>query len=256
MLNSNCSGQSKGFVFTLDVLIAFMVLVSFFMIANPVYLSPHSSLTNMQLKQLSTDVFLVLDENGFFLEVLDSNATSAQKMTDLQTKFNELAPHVQTRVELKSYDLNVDTCRLNKTFDQCFENEDVFPAQGPSVPIDKDVVHEKRILIKKIPPGVCQIQSAGLEPWEKKFSSIGFNEPDQPLVLNFAEKKYDIIYFDVNDINIDLNVTIVPDVNEINCDDNMTVNLSATIPPQMRLPIDMMLVLDKSGSMEHLDRCG
>lgn len=277
--------NQKAFVFTLEMLFAIMLAVSFLAIMNVTTTNETSGFSIIELKKAINSTLSTLDENGYFLEVLDNNATSSQTKAELiHNKIAGLLPsNSLNRIDIKQYNLNAAACQQEKNFSNCFTEGISFPATGSVLPEDKENVEEEIFLIKKQPPAQCEISGEKLslqekerilekifrkereeinffeKNWEKTtllFEEKGktpssFEMKGNDLVLLFEEKKpFTLLLQEEEDGNISFGVKTNPS-DELECDESIHVDLNVSIKPSgERFPADIMLVMDRSGSMD------
>lgn len=220
----------KGFAFSIDAALAAILFLSVILVIISISSSP-PSVSTLQVNQLASDLFFTLNKTGFILSALDTNAPS-QSLSDIYNRSRSLLPsNFDLQLRLTQFDLNSTTCRLQKNFNGCF-SQSYSATAGSTPPTDGLVFKGERVYIKRQPESDCDV-NAGLSEYqlEQFYGELFFQEEDQNLE--------DLIEFDVN---------TVPE-GSFSCDQNIVVTLTVTIPENIRKPVDMMLVLDRSGSM-------
>ncbi len=218
---------NKGFVFSLDAIFA-LIIVSGVLIASGLFFSEQKNEVN--LSQQLDDAFNSMEETGFLLSQVDSNVSGLPE--NVYNKLDGFFPdYIDFNVTVKVFDLNTTECRAGQTFGDCFTDSNEFSFGSP-VPDDKTIYFGKKIIAKKQPPAECDSNIAQFLP----FNGI------MPLNNNIFFDSFTI------DLNFVFDVNTVPS-DKLECDQNITVNLSAAFPPGFRRPVDIMLVIDKSGSM-------
>lgn len=249
--------DSKAFVFTLDVLFAIMLLASFILIMNVQLSEKEDQIALKEMKQELSSVLNALDENGYFIEVLDDNTlTSGQKSELIHNKILELfGKEFAGRTHIVQYDLNMNGCLVGKKFEECFYQSVLFSEHGAELPKDKSIASEEIFLIKKQPPAQCEIseQKLSLKENEKSIENIvnGINKKELLLLFDFDEKDPITLLFEgETDQNIFFGVSTTPS-KVLNCDETIHVDLNVRIGDTgERTPADIMLVMDRSGSMD------
>ena len=251
MLYSKCS-KSKGFVFTLEVIIALIILVGFLGIASIEPVTKEDYLQNLEINQTMNDTVASLDENGFIVEVLDMpGGTADEKMDEIYAKITTLLPqNMQTRIELSEFDANAEICRSASVFAECFSRTGSFPSRGPGLPSDKSVSSERLIVLKKQPPMMCEIIATFSEPDAMDIVDT-LEVSKKPLMLSFAEYTGPLYFAGENDLNIIFGVRTDP-AGTASCGEDIRVDLNAY--GGGRSQADIMLVMDRSGSMCWDDR--
>ncbi len=218
---------NKGFTFTLDSILA-LLIVSGIVISSGLFFTEEK--TEINLSQELNDSFNAMEETGYLISQVDTNVSgSAQNIYNKLIGF--FPDRIDFNVTVKELDLNNTNCRATPTFNGCFTDSNEFTF-GSSVPTDKTIFYGKKLIIKKQPPGECDTNMLGLAEYP----------------FTFYEKN-DILFFaGSGDLNFVFDVNVTPST-EIECDQNITIDLSAAFPPGYRRPVDIMLVIDKSGSM-------
>ncbi|MEW6295536.1 MAG: VWA domain-containing protein [Candidatus Diapherotrites archaeon] len=253
LLHSKCtrSGNgSKGFAFTLDVVLALILFLGLIITAKSVAFSnPSTNLSKTQLMQLSHESFQAMDSTGFILTQIDANYLDSANQ--IHAKAQSLLPsNLDMNVSIKQYTaITSSTCRSTKNFSDCFPDANTLTvSSGTAIPANKELIHGRKIYVKKQPPADCntsvQLSPAVIPaiPATKKWNSYlqkYFSNLNKPLILYFQSPQ---------DLNLTFDVNVNPS-NFIECDQNIDVNLSISVPSNVRKAVDMMLVIDRSGSM-------
>ncbi len=218
---------NKGFVFSFDSILA-LIIVSGIIIASGIFYSEQKTENN--LSQELNSAFSAMESSGFLITETDINVSSAP-----ENIYNKLAgffpDYLDFNISVKQFDLNTTKCRNEQNFNDCFGDFNEFN-YGSEIPSDKTIYYGKKLIIKKQPPGECDTNILQFMESYKKFNS----------------KEGWIFFEGTEDMNFVFDVNTVPE-DELNCDENITINLSASFPPGYRRPVDIMLVIDKSGSM-------
>ncbi len=220
---------NKGFTFSFDAILA-LVLVSGIILSAGLFFSEEKAERN--IGQELNDAFNAMEQTGFLISQMDANTSASAE--NIYNKLEGFFPdYLDLNVSVKQFDLNSIKCRNNQTFNDCFGTDFNEFSFGSEVPENKTVFYGKKLIVKKQPPGECDTNILGLMQSEQKF------------VFDTGK-----IFFDFmgEDLNFVFDVNTVPDT-ELECDQNIIVNLTAAFPPGYRRPVDIMLVIDKSGSM-------
>ncbi|PIU21354.1 MAG: hypothetical protein COT15_02770 [Candidatus Diapherotrites archaeon CG08_land_8_20_14_0_20_34_12] len=244
----NLRFMNKGFVFTMEVFFAIILALSFLGLA---IMSVSENTTIIQYtsnESLTSDVLKTLDYNGFFLEILDDNSlTSSQKMAVINSKLNELMPaDVDFNFSIRAFDSNIEKCKSNQTFNNCFsESSGLFQSVGNIIPENKAVTKKSLTLMRKQPPSQCNI-SGQKGSLSQKYP---LKNQENSFELYFRDFDNYIAYFDANDLNIDFGISISP-TTQLECDQQIRADINASVRKAGRNPADVMMVLDRSGSMD------
>lgn len=224
------NSRERGFAFSIDATLAAILFLSVILVIISISSAP-PSVSTLQVNQLASDLFFSLNKTGFILSALDTNAPS-QSLSDIYNKSRSLLPpNFDLQLRLTQFDLNSVTCRQQKNFSGCF-SQTYSATTGPLPPTQSGVFAGERVYIKRQPESSCdtnaQLSEYSLDAF---YGELYFQTMDE----NFEN----LLIFDVN---------TVPE-GEFACDQNILVTLSITVPENIRKPVDMMLVLDRSGSM-------
>jgi hypothetical protein len=205
------------------------LIVSGIILASGIFFTEQKTESN--LSQQIQDAFNSMEETGYLITEVDTNISGAAQ--NIYNKLIGFFPdYMDFNVSIKVLDLNSIECRNKQTFSDCFVDSNEF-TYGSSVPSNKTIYYGKKIIARKQPPGECDTNSA-------EFSAFP---------TSFFSKKSDILFFQGDsDLNFVFDVNTVPS-DVLECDQNITVNLTAAFPPGYRRPVDIMLVIDRSGSM-------
>ncbi len=241
MLRLLFTDRGKGFVFTLDAVLAIVIVGTLFaFVGYSVYGGVDSSVSSRNLSQAADDSFSALGNSGFILQALDSLGMSQEAADSIRERALGLLPQgAEARLRLREYDVNMARCKEDGTFSSCFPAEDMAESiSGPGLPAGiQEVVHSRKVFVKKQGPGECTKEVGELSaPLKQRLPAVYFDEA----VIWLAE--------DDNEVNFDLNVRVSPG-EEIECGDNLVIDINASAPSQGREPVDIMLVIDRSGSM-------
>ncbi|MCX8158454.1 MAG: VWA domain-containing protein [Candidatus Diapherotrites archaeon] len=228
----------NGFVFSIDALFAVILFSSAILILSS---TERRFYEDSELEKV-IDFIRLLENSGYIENELDENSVTIAA-TNVYNKIKEVFENnVKIMIEIEQYSLDYEDCRQDKNFETCFPIDNKIVARyGEEVPEDKKVMSWETIVIKKQPPGDCNLEFLNLEEEKDKY--------DKHDLIYF--KKNNIAYFqpiNPEEIGLDFNVNTIPQ-DSVGCDNNLTVNLSASIREDLRSMIDLMLVIDRSGSM-------
>jgi len=259
--NKTSSKMTKGFIFVLEVSIA---LILFLMILQSISLHTNSKENSLQSessqKSLSSALSFI-DENGFVFYVTDQNISANEKISQIHEKIVSLLPeNYAIRTQLNDFEADLNKCKLNPTFNNCFTDINSFSPQGETLPTGKELIHQRLILAKKSSAKECSI-AAVFSPFlgtqtpnniqnENELNKLFFSSTSNQLSNDSTKvnKLFFAGYSDKNDLNISFNISVTP-TNEAECGQTIRADLNATISAPGRYPAAIMLVQDKSGSM-------
>jgi len=231
------SSQSKGFAFSLEAAVGVaMILGGFFLLV----LVDEPGGTYIASDTIIEDALFALENTGFIVQTLDSNSPtqSAQLIKDQILLF--LPQGFDANVTVTSYAVDAQSCALQQNFSACFPDSNKIAGKSGSA-TEREVFFGKKYFLRKQPTGDCNI------------SYVSLSEETQPPFYLPQNKKstgaiFSDAFFDPGDINVNFDINASPS-NAVICDQNITINLSVSVPEDVRKPIDLMLVMDRSGSM-------
>ncbi|MFH1255851.1 MAG: VWA domain-containing protein [Candidatus Diapherotrites archaeon] len=230
------TGQSeKAFAFSLDATIAVIILVSVLAVIGANATEKNLSAESWQ-RQATADTFNVLEKSGFLLEEIDANGAALAAQNIQQRALLLLPENLDLNVWIKVYDANIGRCRQNQQFSECFSGTPSAAASvGSAQPSGKNIISGKKIFLRKQPPSDCELNYAGFAKKNEK----PWNAITSPEAIFFDE--------DIG-ARVDFNVFVSTE-DAIECGMDVTVTLMASVPDNIRNPVDIMLILDRSGSM-------
>ncbi len=230
-----------GIAISIDALLALVLFLSMVALLS---MQPLTELSFTQPKiatnQLIADAVTALDNTGFIIQSIEESATPADLSQAIHEKLDALLPAtLEYRLELKQHDADLgETCKEQKTFAACFpEAPTTLFTSTKEVPEGKDVFHGRKIFIKK-EPGDCEVIGQ-LEEKKEKGLHLYFADGD-----GGAEQPNFVFDSEITDKQTGQPIT------ELSCGKEATVQLSAYAEAGGRQPVDIMIVLDKSGSMD------
>ena len=236
--------SSKGFVFTLEVILALLLFAAFMQSSFYEVKNSENPLQKTELKQLTNSVISFLDYNGFILESLDASGLSNQeKMDSISTTLSQYIPDAyEYRIELSAYDGNRKNCVATESFEDCFTKRTPFPVSGEEIPTNKSYSFERYYFLSKGSPAQCDIGVTFTPAIETKLEKLFFSKVSEP------KKVQKLFFAESDDLNIEFGVEVNP-TGEVSCDEVIHADLNAHIIVPGRAPADIMLVQDRSGSM-------
>ncbi|VVC00494.1 LVIVD repeat protein [uncultured archaeon] len=250
----------RGFVFSLDATIAMILLGSaMFML---VALQQENAISPGQSSVLAEDSLFAMDNSGYILRTIDTNSVSQSAALIRGRLLESIPAGFDANVSVRSYTSIPQECGIYQGFSECFPDSNVLKGGSGSAAAGQ-FVSGKKFFARRQPPGDCNLSYAAFSREDEAmdyaigrgrvagaasgkagrgfFGSIEFSGDSAGKAL-FSEADFS------EDANVTFDVNVTPDT-EIMCDENVTVRLSVSVPENYRKPIDLMLVIDRSGSM-------
>ena len=230
-------GQN-GYAFSVDAAVAIALLASALFLFSG--LEKGSFVSSLQGTTVVQDTLYSLEKTGYIIGTIDTNSPTQSALLIRQKALEGLGSGFDANVTVTSYTIDADECAQQKTFSSCFpdSNRVSGSAGGGSNPSDV-YVSGRKYFLRRQPPGDCNI------------SYMAFSAP-QPQISEWVpplgQAGFGGAYFAAEDVNVTFDVNVTPD-NAVYCDQNVTIGLSISIPEDVRKAIDLMLVIDRSGSM-------
>ncbi len=237
--------QVKGFVFSLEALIAVIIFASFIQIAYFNESVEKNYLDEFSFRDSVSNSLIVLDENGAALEVFDSNLSNSEKAGAIYDQVKSLLPkNAGLFIKISAFDTNSIKCAETRLPEDCFLEIGGFNELGPSPPLNKNVEHSQIVLASKLTPEECRIEAV-FSPYFSRENKLFFGEKKAKRI--FFEEEADLnIFFDVNSTPSD----------EAMCGQDIKVDMNAFVPDYTllygRKSADIALILDRSGSMNDI----
>lgn len=233
---STMSLTSSGFALSLDALLALALVIGILTFGRLMVFDSQSTgnISQLQTLQRGDDVFTTLYNSGFLLDKLDSSGFYDSTAEEIRLKMQEMLPsNMDFKIAIRSYGVDFEQCKVGQTFDDCFPDTDIITAGGaPSN--DAEVLHGRRMFVKEEPPGECDTEnySSGISPLRR------------PGILSFAGEG------DEMSLSVDIDYDGYGNDEDLECDEDVSVTLGITANgPGERDPVDVMIVMDRSGSM-------
>jgi len=230
--------------------ISLSIVLSVIFLAQSVPYEDMPVQTTIISQQNVDDVFTLLDTTGYILTTLDSNSPSNAVGFIYNRASLSLPSNMNLRIQLQQYVTdNMGACKADRNFSSCFPDANrTISTAGLALPTDKSIIRGKKIYVRRQPPSDCNLTYAVTAP----VIESPFCKPSQNDIL-FDHHPFPSINFQAEDLNLVFDVNVVPP-SSIQCDQNVTINLSVTVPEYLRDPVDIMLVMDRSGSMSWVGR--
>ena len=132
--------SGKGFVFSLDSLVAVTLVVSAAFLF--VSLQQNSSLGISQTPVLVEDTLAALEGSGFIVQTIDSNAPTVSAQLLRQQILGVLPSGFDANVSVSSYTIDSRQCALLQTFSACFPDANKITGSFSGLAPAKDSGHQ------------------------------------------------------------------------------------------------------------------
>ncbi len=253
--------NNRGFAIALDALMAIILVTALlvFLSQQPDLPSPGID-TSKRLKEITHNAFATLENSGILGDYLVERVFDANSARDINREAKKLVPgNVDLKVKITAFQATTDMayCRNQQRFETCFDTPNAIVSMaGKEPPPGKEVVYGKKILAIRQPGGETKGPSG-----EILCTMQGELAPKK------TKKPFSYAWFDENTASIEFQA--YAHSNSMACASTMpptggppdnppgrvaeysTVTLKAR--NQTRDPLDVYLILDKSGSMETYD---
>ncbi len=227
--------NKQAFVFSLDAVICVLLLISaIFLVAS---MEKDSAISSPQTTVVIEDLLFFLENSGYLIETIDSNSPTQSAVLIRQKILENLPVGFDTNISVTTYEINQTQCASQQNFESCFPDGNKVVGSSGTTP-QNTIFSGKKVFLRKQPPGDCNVDF------------ISFSSPNEKIidwVVSNIKSTADA-FFAEEDINVTFDISVSPS-GAVVCDEEIEVTLSVTIPEAVRRPIDLALVLDKSGSM-------
>ncbi len=223
--------EKKGFAFSADALIA-AILAS--LVVFVLFEQQQTTDYNLETLSIADSVIESRIATGELGLVLDTNSLNDSAAVIRAWLLESLPKGYDVNVVVEKFFLDEEACNQNRDFESCFPDEN--RATGSSGTIGKgNIISNNKFLVNKQPAGECTPVSVSLREKEKALEYFEF-------------KNKNTAFFDANEIDLIFDVNVNPS-DKVVCDQNVEITLSVRTSADVRKPIDMMLIMDRSGSM-------
>ncbi len=232
--------------FSVDVAVAVLILISALFLFTSMQKEPATSYS--QGGAVVEDALFALDQNGFILQTLESenigdkNTAMDYRAESIRNQIlGFLGPGFDANVTVTSYDVNSDTCSKKKTFADCFSDSNKHIGYGLSNSnnFTGESTSGKKYYLKKDVGGTCDFNSSLVPLFSENEGPVFYFPEIKRPDLAFSEA-----FFAAPNIKLDVNVS--PSGGSISCDQNIYVTLDASTSDINRLPVDVVLTMDRS----------
>jgi len=249
--------EKKGF-FSLDAVFAIIITALFLAVPLLTQFEEQPTLTKVTNLQQANDIIVKLDRNGTILSIVDQNIPVSTQLQNIDSQFRQLLPEkFDLRLEMKSFSTkNTGICRQNQDFQSCLI-EDFSSSYGSAIPTDKDIISRKLFFAKKRPIQSCSFGAelaGGNWVTDTRGKNLSFKsgplENMSVMPASFLPKKLELpkLSFASHEFGGIINFTVDLNGTTFLCDEHIRVDLNS-FATGGRAPIDLMLVIDRSGSM-------
>ncbi len=241
------AGKGKGFAFSMDAAAAITLLVAGMMMFTGI--QNQQALSSGQTSTIVEDTLYALEASGYIAGTIDSNSPTQAAQLIRERLLLVLPQGFDANVTVTAFTAEEGQCASAQDFHACFpdSNRVTGKAGGAAGSV---FVSGRKFFIRKQPPGDCNIAYASFGTAETM--GQGYTGPGSMLGtgggLVGAGAQFSEAEFEGIDTNITFDVNVTPD-GPISCDQNVDITLSVSVPEDVRKPIDLMLVIDRSGSM-------
>ncbi len=230
--------KGKGFAFSLDAAAAIFILAGgLFMLVG---IQAQNSLSSSQTSTIAEDTLYALDASGYIVHTIDTNSPTQAAQLLREQLLLRLPAGFDANVTMSAFTAIGPQCASQKTFGACFPDANRTLGSDGAAAGNDAFVSGRKFYLRKQPPGDCNLSFAS-------FGEIGEKALKYILPENLADAMLSEAQFAV-DVNVSFDVNVTPGT-AIACDQNVAVKLTVSVPEDVRKPIDLMLVMDRSGSM-------
>ncbi|MEM4630769.1 MAG: hypothetical protein QXU92_04135, partial [Candidatus Diapherotrites archaeon] len=224
--------RNKAFAFSVDALIAVLLAG---MIIFVLFQQMETTEYNVEVINLADSSINSRITNGVLSLTLDTNSLP-ESANIIRNWILEVLPQgYDVNVAIEKMVLDEEKCNQQKTFSSCFPDSNKSVATAGTFG-KGTIMSNNKFFVNKQPKGECTPTSILLDDEEK--------------ILDYFEikKKDNTALFDSNEIELLFDVNVNPS-DKIVCDQNVEITLKIRTTSDVRKPIDMVLVMDRSGSM-------
>ncbi|MEM4390460.1 MAG: VWA domain-containing protein [Candidatus Diapherotrites archaeon] len=224
--------RNKAFAFSVDALIAVLLAG---MIIFVLFQQMETTEYNVEVINLADSSINSRITNGVLSLTLDTNSLP-ESANIIRNWILEVLPQgYDVNVAIEKMVLDEEKCNQQKTFSSCFPDSNKSVATAGTFG-KGTIMSNNKFFVNKQPKGECTPTSILLDDEEK--------------ILDYFEikKKDNTALFDSNEIELVFDVNVNPS-DKIVCDQNVEITLKIRTTSDVRKPIDMVLVMDRSGSM-------
>ncbi|MFH0955046.1 MAG: VWA domain-containing protein [Candidatus Micrarchaeota archaeon] len=267
-MNSN-----RGFAIALDALMAIILVTTIIVFLSSQPLTVFPTIDNSQrLSQTLSSTFTALDNAGVLNETLIDQTFNQDSVDSLYLQAKKLLPsNTGLAISVTAFDTAEDyqNCRQNPSFSNCFPtNGNWFVSSDQdtqnctdtldecitqhAVRNDRDVIYGKKIIVNRQATGettggetTCEVAGIELKNKPKPRPTIAMLDENGPPILEF-----ETLAEGTNPANT---MICTDDENTDPPPENTVSTITLHTRNRTRSPIDVVLVLDKSGSMSKLD---
>lgn len=231
---------AKGFVFSVDAAVCvLLVIAAIFLFVSAQRAEP---ISKAQSATVVEDALFALEGSGFIIQTIDTNSPT-QAAGIIRQNVLGFLPGFDANVSVTSYTIDSAQCPALRTFTACFpDSNKVVGTSNGSGGADSSV-SGKKYFLRKQPPGDCNVSYISLSGEEEAVPPFMYSAKKTSDGALFSEG-----FFAQGDLNVTFDVNVTPP-DAVVCDQNVTITLSVSVPEDVRKPIDLMLVIDRSGSM-------
>ncbi len=241
MESGKSAGAQGGFAFSLDAAAAVAILAAG--LALLAGIANEQSFSTSQSATIAGDTLYALEGSGYIVRTLDTNSATQSAQLIREQLLAHLPKGFDANVTVSAFTASAEACADQKSFAACFPDANkTSGAAGAAAPQGTAFVSGSKVYVRKQPPGDCNVSYASFSGDEK---SLRYQpRPSQAKAYAMLSEGL----FSDSDANVTFDVNVTPS-GYLACDQNVDVTLTVSVPEDVRKPIDLMLVTDRSGSM-------
>ncbi|MBU0662625.1 VWA domain-containing protein, partial [Candidatus Micrarchaeota archaeon] len=290
MNSANRAGKGahtqRGFTISLDAVFALLIVITFIGFGRVVLFETQGTdtLAKLQAIQRADDVFTTMINTGSIWESLDEPGLTTGSIEDIYDKMDaQLPENIDFMITMRLYDSTIDAdCRTSKDFKNCLSGVPFERSKGGNKPIQGDILHGRRVFVKKQPEPDCTYCGNGVcddDEGENCSTCSGDCLPTGlecclGIVCAFGETCVDdvctppggfapatfpflgsskIAHLEGEGMNLLLRTELAPEyspADELDCDETENVHLEIEASAgEGRAPADIMMLLDRGEFM-------